>query len=110
LKHLKILEKEFFNKCKNLDSPEAYLDELSTPVDLECLYEVVSISNVTQNAKYLAVVLKFGYELIAEENNSYCLQIWDKKGQIVYERTMDYAVTNMYMSRDIFIYEKLYTE
>jgi hypothetical protein len=41
LEHLKELESDFFSKCKSRESPDKYLDELSTPIDLKCLYEVV---------------------------------------------------------------------
>jgi hypothetical protein len=57
-KQLDSIGQDFLEKVSKIDKPEDYLNKLITDIDLSNLYKIRGMSNVTQQAKYCAVMLE----------------------------------------------------
>ena len=83
------------------------LNALKFSVPLDKLYKVVASCNYNQANLYCPVIVEV-IDSVAKErygaNKPYLLQLWNKKGEMVFERPLEQPVANWNIANDVFMF------
>ena len=97
-----LLEKNQFKASKEM------MRNIEFNVPIDELYKVVASCNYNINNFYCPVLVKIVDETILDRmtRKAYLLQVWNKLGEMVFERSLNQPVANWNISGDIFMYQE----
>ena len=97
-----LLEKNQFKASKEM------MRNIEFNVPIDELYKVVASCNYNINNFYCPVLVKIIDETILDRmtRKAYLLQVWNKLGEMVFERSLNQPVANWNISGDIFMYQE----
>ena len=77
-------------------------------VPLKKLYKVVASCNYNEKADFCPVLLEVMDRTILQNNNgcAFLLQVWTRKGDMVFERALDQPCCNWNIADDKFMYQE----
>ena len=77
-------------------------------VPLNKLYELVGSCQYNEESDFCPVLVKVQDKKVIEFNGGkrFLLQVWDRNGQMVFERPLDEPVTNWNISGDTFVFQE----
>ena len=73
---------------------------------LKKLYKVIASCNYNEDANFCPVLVQIIDKIILANNNlqPFLLQVWTKKGEMVFEMPLDYPVCNWNISNNKFVF------
>ena len=72
------------------------------------LYKVIASCNYNENADFCPVLVEIIDDKILENNDGqpFLLQVWTKKGEMVFEMSFDHPVCNWNISNNKFVFQE----
>lgn len=88
-------------------SSKEMLKKITFNVPLNKLYEVVASCNYNAQNVFCPVLIKIMDETAKIRNGTnrpYLLQVWNNKGEMAFERALQYPVSNWNIANDVFMF------
>ena len=91
-----------------IEKARDYTDKLTYNIPLSELYKVCASCHDTERQDFCAVLIQIVDDRIFEINGKkrYLLQIWSKKGDMVFERSLLKPVCNWAIDKDKFLFQE----
>ena len=84
-----------------------YINKIKYDVPLDNLYKIIDSCNYAEGNKYCPVILAVGKDIKPQQRlTDYLLQVWDRQGQMLYERQLHRKLKNWGIFGDIFLFQE----
>ena len=93
-----IIQKHERNMLENQQSsdPKEFMAKVKTEINLSQLYKVLASPQFRDTADFCPILVQIIDEEIIKNNDNkeYLVQVWDRKGQMIYERALRKPCSN----------------
>ena len=107
LEQIKVIHRDNQLEDNQFKSAKDYMNKVMYQVPLNKLYEVMHSCQYNEKGAYCPVQLRVVNEAIKEQiGKEFLLQVWNKRGQMLFEKQLDHPIANWNISQEWFVFQE----